>query len=101
MVVQGGLFADNKVSVDIDRDEFVTVDAANVVGESVSYRNLMARKKQTDRVCQNSHVGIELHTQMKTPKAPQIAIKDVTFSGFSHMTCADALPFLMDPSVRT
>jgi hypothetical protein len=99
MVVQGGLFADNKVNVDTDRDEFVTVDAAKVVGESDSYRNLMVRKRLADRVCRNAHIGIELHTQLKTPKAPPIVIKNVEFSGFSHLTCADALPFSMDPSV--
>jgi hypothetical protein len=100
MVVQGGLFADNKVSVDIDRDDDLTVNAVRVVGESDSYRRLLASKRQTGQVCSASHIGIELHTQLKEPKAPPIVIKDIEFTGFSHLNCIDAVPFSMDASVR-
>jgi hypothetical protein len=100
IVVEGGLFADNKISIDVDRDEFVTVDGPTIIGESESYRQYLASKRLTSQVCSNSHIGVELHTQLRTPKAPPIVIKDVVFSGFSHMNCADAVPFSLDGSVR-
>ena len=99
IVVQGGVFADNKISVDIDRDELTTVDAATIIGESSSYRKYLAAKQQTSKVCGSSHIGLELHTQLKSQKAPPIIVKDVKFSGFSHMNCADAVPIMMDGSV--
>ena len=99
IVVQGGLFADNKVSVDIDREELTTVDAATIIGESSSYRQYLASKQQTSKICNSPHIGLELHTQMKSQKAPPILVKDVKFSGFSHINCADAVPIMMDGSV--
>jgi hypothetical protein len=97
--VQGGIFADNTVSVDVDHVDNVTVSAATVIGESESYRQYLATKNLASKVCGNSHFGIELHTQLKTPKQPTIVINDVTFSGFSHLNCANAFPFTMDDSV--
>lgn len=99
IVVQGGVFADNKISVDIDRDELTTVDAATIIGESNSYRQYLSRKQQTSKVCNSPHIGLELHTQLKSQKAPPIVIKDINFSGFSHLNCADAVPIMMDGSV--
>ena len=101
MVIQGGVFADNKVSVDIDRDELTTVDDVTIIGESSSYRQYLARNQQTSKVCISSHIGLELHTQLKSQRAPPIIIKDVKFSGFSHMNCANAVPIMMDGSVSS
>jgi hypothetical protein len=100
MVVQGGLYADNTVSVDIDRDKNVTVQAAAIVGESESYRRLLVSKRLTSKVCRASHIGLELHTQLRDPKAPPIVIKGVVFSGFSHLSCPNAVPISLDSSVR-
>jgi hypothetical protein len=88
------------LNVDIDRDELITVNSAKVIGESDSYRGYLASKGRAGLVCNSAHLGIELHTQLKSQRAPPITIKDVVFSGFSHMNCADALPFTMDGSVR-
>jgi hypothetical protein len=101
ILVQGGLFADNTVSVDVDHDDNVTVNGVTVIGESESYRKYLAAKKLTSKVCGNSHIGIELHTQLKTPKEPIIVIKNIKFSGFSHMNCSNAVPFSLDDSVGT
>lgn len=101
IIVQGGVFADNKISVDIDRDELTTVDDVTIIGESSSYRQYLARKQQTSQVCSSSHIGLELHTQLKSQKAPPIIIKDLKFSGFSHMNCANAVPITMDGSVSS
>lgn len=99
VVVKGGLFADNMIGVDIDRDDNTRLVDSKVVGESVSYRNLMVAKQQSDKVCNSPHVGVELHTQLLTAKNKAIAIDNVEFSFFSHIRCNDAVPFSLDSSV--
>jgi hypothetical protein len=81
------------------RITLTTVDSATIIGESTSYRQYLAAKQQTSKVCTNSHIGLELHTQLKSPKAPPILVKNVDFSGFSHLNCANAIPISMDGSV--
>jgi hypothetical protein len=100
IVVQGGLFADNVIGIDIDKDDAIRVVGAKVIGESDSFRNLMLAKKLDKQVCNSPHIGIELHTELRTAKDTGIAISDVVFSGFGHIPCSDAVPFSMDSSVR-
>lgn len=101
IVVKGGLFADNMLGVDIDRDDAIRIEDTKVIGESDSYRSLMAAKRLDTKVCNNPHIGIELHTQLRAPRAMGIVIKNVEFTGFSHIPCSDAVPFLLDSSVRS
>ena len=99
IVVKGGLFADNKINVDIDKDESTRLEDTKIIGESDSYRRLLVAKRLDQKVCDASHIGVELHTQLLTPKAKGIVINNVQFSGFSHIPCNDAIPFSMDSSV--
>ena len=99
VVVQGGIYADNKFGIDIDRAENIKVDGARVIGESESYRALIERARLSKFVCNAPHRGIELHTRKQDPENEGVLIENVDFSGFDHLPCADAVPFSMDDTV--
>jgi len=61
-VIEASLFADNDVGVDVDRTDGVIVRNTVVIGESQSYRDLMARQ-DVDDVCSHGQlIGIDMHT---------------------------------------
>jgi hypothetical protein len=99
VTVTGGLFADNMLGVDIDRDDTTKLVNSKVIGESDSYRALMAAKRLSEKVCNDPHIGVELHTEMLTEQSKSIAIENVEFSKFSHVRCSDAVPMQYDSSV--
>ena len=101
IAVIGGIFADSKVAIDIDRAEDIRVVGALIIGESESYRKLMEFKRLDKLVCNSQHVGIELHTWKNDYDNENVVIENVRFSGFSHLPCNDSLPFLMDDTVST
>ena len=99
VTVVGGIFADSKVAIDIDRAEEVRVDGALIIGESESYRKLMESKRLDKFVCFSPHIGIELHTWKNDKNNENVVIENVRFTGFSHLPCNDSLPFQMDDTV--
>ena len=84
--VDQGLFADNNLSIDLDRAEGIEVTNTRVIGMSPSYKALMDRSpaRSIEPICErNERIGIDLHTWQKEINVFLGAkISNVTMSGF-------------------
>jgi hypothetical protein len=101
--ISGGLFADNNIGVDIDRAEGVELVNSVIIGESESYRNLMARQPTVKRVCRDAQdrwlVGIDLHTWKKEKAWAGAKISNVTLSGLENVMCPNSASIRYDSQV--
>jgi hypothetical protein len=94
------LFADNWLGIDIERSEAINVTNTIVIGESDSYRQLMARQSVPIVCLRNKLVGMELGT-WQNKMAPGHFISNVTFSDFNNVACAIPKTISFDALVRT
>jgi hypothetical protein len=98
------LFADNNIGIDVDRAEGVEVSNTVIIGESNSYRLLMARQA-VQRVCRDSQdrwlVGIDLHTWKKEKAWAGATFSNVTLSGFTNVACPNSASINFDGMVST
>lgn len=94
------LFADNWLGIDIERSEAINVTNTIVIGESDSYRQLMARQSVPKVCLRNKLVGMELGT-WQNKMAPGQFISNVTFSGFTNVACAIPKTISFDDLVRS
>ena len=86
IVLVNGLFADNILGVDIDRAEGIEVRDTVIIGQSESFRTLMARQPSAKPPCLLK--GLELHTWKIDYKYAGSQITNVDFSGFGDLvTC--------------
>ncbi len=81
------LFADNFMGVDLERSEDLTVSNSIIIGESPSYRQLMARQDVRQVCLRGRMTGIQLGT-WQNKYGPGYRISNVTFSGFKDALCA-------------
>ena len=69
ILITNSHFADNNIGIDLDRTDGIEVQNTVVIGESASYRSLIARQS-VDRVCRNDQdqwlVGIDLQDRKST-----------------------------------
>ena len=94
-----GLFADNNIGIDIDRAEGIAISNTVIIGESPSYRLLMARQN-VKTVCIGSRLkGLDLHT-WKLDRNGGVYVTNVTFSGFTNVACTFPSTIHMDDLVR-
>lgn len=95
-------FADNNIGIDLDRTEGIEVRNAVVIGESASYRSLMARQS-VERVCRNMQdrwlIGIDLHTWKKDKTLAGATLSNVTLSGFKNVQCLNSASIKYDSHV--
>jgi hypothetical protein len=94
------LFADNAMGIDLERSEAIEVSNTIIIGESDSYRQLMARQS-VDKVCnRNKLIGLELGT-WQNKRAPGYMISNVTFSGFTKVSCLTPKMISFDDQVSS
>jgi hypothetical protein len=100
--IANGFFADNIISIDIDRTVGVEVINTTIVGESDSYRHLIGRQSNVDKMCDRAgkRVGIELHTWTVETNWAAARTSNVTFLGFNKTTaCPNAASIMYDTQV--
>ena len=99
IVIVNGLFADNNIGVDIDRAQGIAVSDTVIIGESASYRQLMARQP-VGTVCSRGELkGLDLHTWKLDKEHGGVTITNVDFSGFSKAACDFPSSIHMDDMV--
>lgn len=99
LLIVNGRFADNNIGVDLDRTEGVVIRDTVVVGESASYRTLMARQTVGPICRKRKLVGVDLHTWHLFMNHGGITIQNVNLSGFHNVTCKHPSTIHMDDMV--
>lgn len=102
--IANSFFADNTVSIDIDRTVGVEVINTTIIGESDSYRNLFGREQNIYNMCDRTgkRVGIELHTWSVETNWTAAKISNVTLLGFNRTSaCSITSSIAFDTNVRT
>ena len=85
--VDGGIIADNREGIEIDRSDNIDLQGTTIIGVSTNYRRLQATQKAA-RVCrQGLLTGLEHHTWKNDPTVDGSSIKNLTFSGFLETDC--------------
>jgi hypothetical protein len=99
--VANSLFADNPLSVDIDRTEGIEVFDTKIIGESESYRKLAARQA-VGAVCDRGGLtGIDLHTWKVDKAWAGVKFSNIDISGFNNTaSCASPKSIKFDTNVR-
>jgi hypothetical protein len=89
--VENSLFADNFVGIDIDRAEGIEVNNTIVIGESNSYRVLLASQKNVAPSCgrRSTQIGLQLYTWKVNTMLAGAKITDVEFHGFDGISACD------------
>jgi parallel beta-helix repeat protein len=102
ILITNSNFADNNIGIDLDRTDGIEVRNTVVIGESASYRSLMARQS-VDRVCRNEQdrwlVGIDLHTWKKEKELAGAMLSNITLSGFKNVQCPNSASIRYDSQV--
>jgi hypothetical protein len=91
ITVANSLFADNYIGIDIDRAEGIEVQKTIIVGESDSYRTLMARQN-VEPACDprsGDQIGLQLYTWKVNTILAGAKITDVEFHGFDDTSACD------------
>ena len=102
ILITNSHFADNNLGIDLDRTEGVEVRNTVVIGESASYRSLMARQS-VERVCRNEQdrwlIGIDLHSWKKEKAIAGASLSNITLSGFKNVQCPNSASIRYDSQV--
>ena len=97
-VIEASLFADNSIGVDVDRTDGVIVRDTVIIGESQSYRDLMARQDVV-KVCSHGQlIGIDMHTwTLHDDTGGGATLEDISISGFDgSVSCNFATSIRVD-----
>jgi hypothetical protein len=100
--IANSFFADNIISVDVDRTVGVEVVNTTIVGESDSYRLLLGRQSNVDKMCDRfgRRVGMELHTWTAETNWAAAIVSNVTFLGFKKsIACPNVASINFDTTV--
>lgn len=97
----GGLFADNREGLEVDRSDNIDVWDATFIGISESFQSLMARQGITKTCRWNQIVGLEHHTWKNEIKNEGSKMTNLTFNGFVESGCAKAHAIRVDDRVST
>lgn len=99
ILIKDSLFADNNIGLDIDRAEGIDIENTLIIGESESYRKLMANQ-DVEKVCAfNKVIGIDLHTWTIFKGHGGTTLKNVEFQNFSDTACPRPRAINMDDHV--
>ena len=97
------LFADNDISVDVDRAEAIGVYDLRIVGKSDSFGALMVREPKQRDICNRARgrtIGLDVHT-WRGRKAPGgLTVKRTTFEDFDEVTCPGVAPIIIDSETQ-
>lgn len=85
----GGVYADSRVQIDVDRADNIHIQNLTVIGISDEYQNVM-ESQGAPSICNlygklsrgRSNTGIQLHTFVNEVEGSGAVIKNVTFAGF-------------------
>jgi hypothetical protein len=97
--VVGGIFADNREGLEIDRADNIDVQDATFIGVSQSYRDLMESQGVKNACRQGRVVGLEHHTWKNDPELDGSSVKNLTFTGFTETGCPVAQAIHVDDRV--
>lgn len=89
ILVENSTFADNFVGIDIDRAEGIEVSNTVIIGESNSYRSLMARQVVRPICGRLGLIGLELFTWKVNTTFAGAKISNVEFHGFDDFAACD------------
>jgi hypothetical protein len=81
VIIDGGLVADNRLQIDLDRANNITINSTRVVGVSDSYANIVATQIGA-YVHDDAVVGIQLHSYTPGTSYAGATVRNVDFSGF-------------------
>lgn len=99
--VEKSLFADNYVGVDIDRAEGIEINNITIIGESNSYRTLMARQNVTMICARDGLIGLDLYTWKVDTTYAGANISNVEFHGFDDSAaCSKVASISFDDQVK-
>jgi hypothetical protein len=99
--VEKSLFADNYVGIDIDRAEGIEVNNTTIIGESNSYRTLMARQNVQIICSRDGLIGLDLFTWKVNTTFAGAEISNVEFHGFDDIAaCPKVLSISFDSQVK-
>jgi hypothetical protein len=99
IIITNGFFADNNIGVDIDRAQGVVVRDTVIIGESDSYRKLMARQTVAEVCRQGRLKGLDLFTWKLDKERGAVTVTNVDISGFSNVACDSPSSIHMDDMV--
>ena len=100
--IQGGLFADNRIQVDIDRSPTCTIDGALIVGYSPEFRNIRETTYSRGHCPSDWPIrGVEIHTYWTGGnKYTGTDISNTSFENFGNTGCADSSAIRVDEEDR-
>jgi hypothetical protein len=96
--IEGGLFADNRVQVDLDRSPSCTVDGAGIVGYSNEFRQIRETTRSRGHCPSDWPIrGIELHSYWAGgTKNNGSSVVNTSFEGFGDTGCTNSVAILVD-----
>lgn len=103
ITVRDAIFSDNRIGLDIDRADDITVLNSTFVGRSELYNKVLETFKVRDQ-CSRFNMpvtGIDLHTWKNSPDLGGALIRNVSFSGFADHPCNISVPIMLDPTIET
>eukprot|EP00542_Grammatophora_oceanica_P020927 CAMPEP_0194026912 /NCGR_PEP_ID=MMETSP0009_2-20130614/1155_1 /TAXON_ID=210454 /ORGANISM="Grammatophora oceanica, Strain CCMP 410" /LENGTH=1694 /DNA_ID=CAMNT_0038665801 /DNA_START=100 /DNA_END=5184 /DNA_ORIENTATION=- len=95
--VQGGLFADNRRGIDIDRCDNMTVDSTQIVGLTNDYNSVMEAQNIVG-LCHSSDymVAVEFHLFTRDRQLDGATLRNVSISGLQGTGCDMEVAFRFD-----
>jgi hypothetical protein len=100
--IQGGLFADNRVQVNIDRSPTCAIDGARIVGYSDEYRTIKETTYSRGHCPSGWPIrGVEVHTYwVGGTQYTGTNISNTQFENFGNTGCADSIAIRVDEEDR-
>lgn len=96
LILDGGIFADNAVNLDIDKAINVHVFDAEIIGESELYRQQIAAQNIRHLCLNNMVVGLQLNTNNGSTG---VTVHSASFAGFSKSRCGNEFPARLNNQV--
>ena len=100
--VEGGLYADNRVQIDLDRSPACSVDGARIIGYSEEFRNIKETTKSRGH-CPSSWPlrGVEIHSfWVGGSEHGGSSITNTVFESFEGTECDGTVEILVDEENR-
>ena len=97
------LFADNDISVDVDRAEAIGLSGLRIVGKSDSFGALIVREPKLRDICNRARgrtIGLDVHTWRGRQSPGGLIVKDTIFEEFDEVTCPGVAPIIVDSETQ-
>lgn len=96
-------FADNDISVDVDRAEAIGLYGLRIIGKSDSFGALIAREPKLRDICNRARgrtIGLDVHTWRPRQSPGGLIVKDTNFEEFDEVTCPGVAPIIVDSETQ-